>query len=66
MGGIILILAFFYLLGFPFVSKEYVEKVESENPSLVYWQWAIILFVLFILVAGFSLIQSFTLLSGHG
>lgn len=54
MKGIILILAFFYLLGIPGPSKEYVEEVESENPSLVYWQWAIILFGLFILGRTYS------------
>ena len=30
MGGIILILAFFYLLGIPSPSKENIEKMESK------------------------------------
>ena len=59
MGGVILILAFFYLLGIPSPSKEVVEKMESKYPSLVFWQWAIILLGLFILGLGFSRIQSF-------
>jgi len=54
LGGIILILAFFYLLGIPSPSKEDIEEMESKNPSLVFWQWAIILFGLFILGLGFS------------
>ena len=57
VGGIILILAFFYLLGIPSPSKEDIEKMESENPGLVFWQWAIILFGLFILGLGFSRLQ---------
>ena len=48
MGGVILILAFFYLLGIPSPSKEDVEKMESKYPSLVFWQWMIILFGSFI------------------
>ena len=61
VGGIILILAFFYLLGIPSPSKEDVEKMESENPGLVFWQWAIILFGLFILGLGFSRLPWFRL-----
>ena len=57
MVGIILILAFFYLLGIPSPSKEDIEKMESKNPSLVFWQWGIILFGLFILLLSFSRIQ---------
>tara|TARA_B100000927_G_scaffold108269_1_gene87538 strand:- start:303 stop:527 length:225 start_codon:yes stop_codon:yes gene_type:complete len=57
MGGVILILAFFYLLGIPSPSKEVVEKMESKYPSLVFWQWAIISLGFFILGLGFSRIQ---------
>ena len=57
MGGIILILAFFYLLGIPSPSKENIEKMESKNLSLAFWQWGIILFGLFILGISFSRIQ---------
>ena len=57
MVGIILVLAFFYLLGIPSPSKEDIEKMESKNPSLVFWQWGIILFGLFILLLSFSRIQ---------
>ena len=57
VGGIILILALFYLLGIPSPSKEDIEKMESKNPDLVFWQWAIILFGLFILGLGFSRTQ---------
>ena len=57
VGGVILILALFYLLGIPSPSKEDIEKMESKNPGLVFWQWAIILFGLFILGLGFSRTQ---------
>ena len=57
MGGVILILAFFYLLGIPSPSKEVVEKMESKYPSLVFWQWAIISLGFFILGLGFSRIK---------
>ena len=54
LGGIILILAFEYLLGIFSPSNEEIKEMESENPGLVFWQWAIILFGLFILGRSFS------------